>query len=47
MTKLSDPLGKAFIEFFQEQGVKFVDVKTGKEINFKEDNDCDNSVPVR
>ena len=32
MTKLSDPLGQAFIEFFKEQGVKFVDMETGEEV---------------
>lgn len=37
MTKLNDPLGKAFIEFFKSQGVKFVDVDTGKEIDGEEE----------
>lgn len=36
MTKLNDPLGQAFIEFFESQGVKFVDAETGEEINVKE-----------
>ena len=31
-TKVSDPMGKAFIEFWKSQGVTFVDGKTGKEI---------------
>ena len=33
---MSDPLGQAFIEFFKERGVKFVDMKTGEEI-FREE----------
>lgn len=32
MTKLSDPLGRAFIEFCRSQGIKFVDGKTGEEV---------------
>ena len=41
MTKISDPLGRAFIEFCKTQGVRFVDAETGKEVStdekFKED----------
>ena len=37
MTKLNDPLGQAFIEFCESQGIKFVDVTTGKEIKVKEE----------
>ena len=36
-TKLTDPLGKAFIEFMKSQGVKFVAAKTGKEIDGEEE----------
>ena len=36
-TKVSDPLGKAFIEFWESQGVTFVDGKTGKEIGGEEE----------
>lgn len=32
MTKLSDPIGKEFIEFFEKQGIQFVDIETGKHI---------------
>lgn len=35
MTKLSDPLGQAFIEFFEAQGIKFVDARTGEQIRSK------------
>jgi hypothetical protein len=36
-TKVSDTLGKAFIEFWRSQGVTFVDGKTGKEISVEEE----------
>lgn len=36
-TKLTDPMGRAFIEFCKSQGVKFVDSDTGKEITFEEE----------
>ena len=39
MTKLNDPLGKAVIEFFKSQGIKFVDAETGKEIG-EEEEEC-------
>lgn len=32
MTKLTDPLGVAFMEFLESQGIKFVDADTGKPI---------------
>lgn len=32
MTTLKDPMGRAFIEFCRSQGIKFVDMKTGKEV---------------
>lgn len=32
MTKLSDPLGIAFMEFLEEQGIKVVDAETGKTV---------------
>ena len=41
MTTLNDPMGRAFIEFFRKQGFKFVDVDTGKEIKFDEENEQD------
>lgn len=36
-TKITDPLGKAFIEFMKSQGVTFVDGKTGKKIDEEEE----------
>ena len=32
MSKIADPKLKMFIEFFQSQGVKFIDDETGEEI---------------
>lgn len=32
MTTLKDPIGRAFIDFCRSQGIKFVDIKTGKEV---------------
>lgn len=32
MTSIKDPLGQAFIEFCESQGIKFVDSKTGEGI---------------
>lgn len=37
MTKLSDPVGQAFVRFFNEHGIKFVDADTGEEV---EPQDC-------
>lgn len=31
--KITDPMGKAMIEFMKSQGAKFVDAKTGEELD--------------
>lgn len=31
-----DPLTKEFIKFCKQQGIKFVDIKTGKEISVED-----------
>lgn len=36
---MSNPMFDAFIEYFSEQGVKFVDMETGEEIKLGGDDD--------
>ena len=38
MTSIKDPLGQAFIEFCESQGIVFIDGKTGEVIKHEEDN---------
>lgn len=50
-TKMTDPIGKAFIEFFEKQGIQFVDMKTGKPITpgdepYKKCPVCDNDINI-
>lgn len=37
MSIISDPLGRAFIEFFQSEGFHFVDAETGETLFEEED----------
>ena len=36
MTTLNDPLGRAFIKFFESQGVRFVDADTGETLTWED-----------
>ncbi|MEE0888026.1 MAG: hypothetical protein U0L97_02325 [Candidatus Saccharimonadaceae bacterium] len=36
MTTLNDPLGQAFIKFFESQGVRFVDADTGETVTWED-----------
>lgn len=36
MTTLKDPLGQAFIKFFESQGVRFVDADTGETVTWED-----------
>ena len=36
MTTLNDPLGHAFIKFFESQGVRFVDADTGETVTWED-----------
>lgn len=36
MTTLNDPLGRAFIKFFESQGVRFVDADTGETVTWED-----------
>jgi hypothetical protein len=40
--KIKDPRLRMFIEFFNQQGVKFVDSETGEELKTKEDDETKN-----
>ncbi len=47
MTKLKDPLGQAFIEFCESQGIKFVDVDSGRPISEVTDEKTGKRLPAR
>ena len=36
MVKINDTVGNAFIEFFQQRGIQFVDMETGKPITLSD-----------